>query len=143
MPAEKRNAFLDAGDSEDDIGGHESDDDVRKGSAKRRRIESDDDLSDGDHDDAASVDNSDQTGRDPRFQIFDDDAASKPASEDEDASKSKKQKLDELPGVSRPLTKKNLVATEAAIKRSGVIYISRVPPCKSLLCDNLSVYRES
>lgn len=34
----------------------------------------------------------------------------------------------ELPGVSKPLSKKNLVATAAAIKRSGVVYLSRVPP---------------
>jgi len=34
----------------------------------------------------------------------------------------------DLPGVSRPLSKKNLVANDAALKRSGVVYISRVPP---------------
>jgi ESF2/ABP1 family protein len=34
----------------------------------------------------------------------------------------------ELPGVTKPLTKKNLVDTEAAIKKSGVVYISRIPP---------------
>lgn len=39
-----------------------------------------------------------------------------------------KKPIDELPGMTKPLTKKNLVATEKAIARSGVIYISRVPP---------------
>jgi ESF2/ABP1 family protein len=34
----------------------------------------------------------------------------------------------ELAGVSKPLTKKNLVATAKAVKRSGVVYLSRVPP---------------
>jgi ESF2/ABP1 family protein len=34
----------------------------------------------------------------------------------------------ELPSISKPLTKKSLVATAAAIKRSGVVYLSRIPP---------------
>ncbi|OAA68290.1 u3 snornp-associated protein esf2 [Niveomyces insectorum RCEF 264] len=34
----------------------------------------------------------------------------------------------DLPGVSKPLTKKNLVASEKAVRRSGVVYLSRVPP---------------
>jgi ESF2/ABP1 family protein len=45
--------------------------------------------------------------------------------------KSKSQKsleAAELPGISKPLTKKNLIATAAAIKRSGVVYLSRIPP---------------
>lgn len=37
-------------------------------------------------------------------------------------------KAPELPGISKPLTKKRLVATAAAIKRSGVVYLSRIPP---------------
>jgi len=45
-------------------------------------------------------------------------------------TKSKSQtlcRLTDLPGVSKPLTKKNLDATAAAIKRSGVVYLSRIP----------------
>lgn len=34
----------------------------------------------------------------------------------------------ELQGLSKPLTKKNLIKTAAAIKRSGVVYLSRIPP---------------
>jgi ESF2/ABP1 family protein len=41
---------------------------------------------------------------------------------------SKPRKASELPGVSTPLSKKNLIATAAAIKKSGVVYLSRVPP---------------
>jgi ESF2/ABP1 family protein len=34
----------------------------------------------------------------------------------------------DIPGISKPLTKKNLVATDRAIKKSGVVYLSRIPP---------------
>jgi len=34
----------------------------------------------------------------------------------------------DLPGVSAPIARKNLIASEAAIKKSGVIYLSRIPP---------------
>lgn len=129
MPAEKRNNFLDAGDSDGDDNGYNSEEEVRKGNVKRRRIQSDDDLSDGE-DNAASVDD-DVATRDPRFQLDVSEGAPEDVSDvEEDNTQHKKQSLDDLPGVTRPLTKKNLVATEAAIKKSGVIYISRVPPCK-------------
>ncbi|CZR65003.1 probable ESF2 Eighteen S rRNA processing Factor [Phialocephala subalpina] len=50
--------------------------------------------------------------------------------DDDDAEEGtqKKSKSAELPGVSKSLTKKNLVATEKAIKKSGVVYLSRIPP---------------
>lgn len=38
------------------------------------------------------------------------------------------RKGNELPNISKPLTKKNLVASEKAIKKSGVVYLSRIPP---------------
>lgn len=129
MPAEKRNNFLDAEDSDDDVRGYESEEEVRKGgsSTKRRRIDDDDVSSDGE-DDAASIVNDDSDEDEPERKPK--KSAQKNDSEEEDGAPSsrKKQKLDELPGISKPLTKKNLVATEAAIKKSGVVYISRVPP---------------
>ncbi|KAH6660965.1 Pre-rRNA-processing protein ESF2 [Truncatella angustata] len=122
MPAEKRNKFLDADESDEDIGGYESEEELRKGNAKRRRVETDD-GSDAE-DDVASIDEQED---DPRF-LLDDEASVGEAGSDDDAPKTRDSKLGELPDVSRPLLKKNLVASEAAIKKSGVVYISRVPP---------------
>ncbi|KAI1851577.1 hypothetical protein JX266_003039 [Neoarthrinium moseri] len=124
MPAEKRNDFLDAGDSDEDGGGYDSEEEIRKGGAKKRKLDDDDDddFSDGDADAASALDS--QHGGEGTESDGDSGAqeAGRPAP--------KKQKLqpDELPDISKPLTRKNLVATEAAVKKSGVVYISRVPP---------------
>lgn len=134
MPAQKRNNFLDAEDSDDDVRGYESEEEVRKGSAKRRRME-DDDSSEGE-DDVESIGDDEEEAEEPKRKSKQSERKKEPESgsdEEEDDNESapasrKKQKLDELPGLSKPLTKKNLVATEAAIKKSGVVYISRVPP---------------
>ncbi|KAI4603798.1 RNA-binding ATPase activator esf2 [Pestalotiopsis sp. 9143b] len=133
MPAQKRNNFLDAEDSDDDVRGYESEEEVRKGSAKRRRME-DDDSSEGE-DDVESIGDDEKETEEPKRKSKTSERRKEPESgsddeeDDESAPASrKKQKLDELPGLSKPFTKKNLVATEAAIKKSGVVYISRVPP---------------
>lgn len=131
MAPEKKNEFLDAADSEDDSdAGYDSDDDMRKGgrSAKRRRIDYDDD------DDLASDLDDDASDGEEDVQ----EAETKDAPKDENESdkekhkksksKSKDTSSSDLPDVTRPLTKKNLVASEAAIKKSGVIYLSRIPP---------------
>lgn len=139
MPAQKRNNFLDAEDSDDDVRGYESEEEVRKGSAKRRRME-DDDSSEGE-DDVESIGDDEEEAEEPKRKSKQSERKKEPESgsdEEEDDNESapasrKKQKLDELPGLSKPLTKKNLVATEAAIKKSGVVYISRVPPCQSTI----------
>ncbi|KAJ0302476.1 hypothetical protein COL5a_001418 [Colletotrichum fioriniae] len=130
MAPEKRNKFLDADESDDDLDqGYDSEaEELRKGgrSAKRRKVDSEDedDFSDEEQnvtkgaEDAAS----------------DDEGADEDADEeDAEASTSTKKKSSssnklDLPDVSKPLTKKNLVATEEAIKKSGVVYISRIPP---------------
>ncbi|KAK3353240.1 hypothetical protein B0T25DRAFT_206425 [Lasiosphaeria hispida] len=128
MPAERVNQFLDAGDSDDDAGrGYDSEEDLQKGgrSAKRRRVDGED--SDGEEFSDEEQDQSDDGG----VQIDDETAAA-----EGDDGKAKKQdakakslsKSIDLPGVTKPLTKKNLVASEAAVKKSGVVYISRVPP---------------
>ncbi|KAK4454458.1 RNA-binding ATPase activator esf2 [Podospora aff. communis PSN243] len=124
MPDDKINEFLDAGDSDDDVGrASDSEDDLRKGgrSAKRRRVDDDesdvDDFSDGGEDDNDGENDASQNGE-----------ASHAGEGDEPKQRKKGANETELPGVTKPLTKKNLVATEAAIKKSGVVYVSRIPP---------------
>ncbi|ROV98098.1 hypothetical protein VMCG_06996 [Cytospora schulzeri] len=137
MAPEKRNHFLDAEDSEDDVVQDNSDDELQKGgrTPKRRKIEDDSDFDDDD--DATDAGASDLEDEDEEKET-----ASKPVkgvkSEKPDAGKptgeaaqSSKKKKDEQPDdirLIKPLTRKNLVATEAAIKKSGVVYLSRIPP---------------
>lgn len=131
MAPEKRNHFLDADESDEDVGqDYNSEDDLQKGgrSAKRRRVEVDSDeeaQSDASYDSEAEKEDEslpEPTGQDGK-QRQEDGAKDKNKKE---AKASKKHS--ELPNVSKPLTKKNLVATEAAIKKSGVVYLSRIPP---------------
>ncbi|KAK7955754.1 RNA recognition domain-containing protein [Apiospora aurea] len=136
MAPQKRNAFLDADESEDDVGGYESEEELQKGgsrSAKRRKV--DDSLqSDDDDDDIASQDEDEQVvkGKGKAKQTRkaasgtnDDEQGEGDSADDDDDDDSLSG---ELPGLSKPLTKKNLVATEKAIKKSGVVYLSRIPP---------------
>ncbi|KAI5463453.1 hypothetical protein BGZ63DRAFT_381492 [Mariannaea sp. PMI_226] len=131
MAPEKKNEFLDAADSEDedDVGYNSEDDDMRKGgrSAKRRRISEDDDQDDlGSDLDEDISDNEKPDEGDAK------DTGNEDEEEKESGSKKSKKNLKDdstaLPDVTRPLTKKNLVASEAAIKKSGVVYLSRIPP---------------
>jgi ESF2/ABP1 family protein len=128
MAPEKRNHFLDADESDEDVGrDYDSEDDLQKGgrSAKRRRV--DDDSSEDDAqreagDESAAEEDGGATAReDSKLQKDGPKHRSTKASKDS-------KKLPDIPGVSKPLTKKNLVATEAAIKKSGVVYLSRIPP---------------
>lgn len=124
MGTRKHNEFLETGASDDEISsqGYDSGaEDIRKGgrSPKRRKLES----HGSDDEDAVS----DQEEKQVNAQA----AADGDAAVDSAERKSKPPKFleaAELPGISKPLTKKNLVATAAAIKRSGVIYLSRIPP---------------
>ncbi|KAK4172892.1 putative pre-rRNA-processing protein ESF2 [Triangularia setosa] len=126
--SDKRNAFLDAGDSDEDVGReYDSEDDFQKGgpSAKRRRVDDEDseaedatdDEQDQDEDGGANL------SGEPKESVDE-------AGEAEDTTKGKPEKAKvELPGITKSsLLKKNLVVTDAAIKKSGVIYLSRVPP---------------
>lgn len=139
MAPEKRNEFLDASESEDDVPQYDSDDDLKKGgrSAKRRRVSnSDGDASDfGSDDDAASgreqeddegedIDEDDENDNDKDFTVL--EGVEGP---------SRYQAKGDLvvPNLTREnimgkTLKKNLITTPKAIKKSGVIYISRVPP---------------
>lgn len=118
MATRKHNEFLDADESDDDQSqGYDSEvEDLRKGgrSPKRRKVDSkssDDDepeLEDGSGDE----------------EIDGDTKEAKKVSR----KRERAENTSELPGVSKPLSKKNLVATTAAIKKSGVVYLSRIPP---------------
>jgi ESF2/ABP1 family protein len=118
METRKRNDFLDAGNSDDDGSqGYDSEfEDLKKGgrNPKRRKVESD--VSEAEQEDEEHQDDKEDEQEDP------DDT------KDTKEKISRPRKASELPGVSAPLSKKNLVATAAAIKKSGVVYLSRIPP---------------
>lgn len=133
MAPPKRNEFLDISDSEDGgVDDHDTDDDVAKGghrASKRRKIDS--------HrlDEEASGPESDSSDHEAHL----DKASEGSGKEDdrEDASPDNKTagarqfrpKIEtELPDITKPLTRKNLVASEKAIKKSGVVFLSRIPP---------------
>ncbi|KAI1502377.1 Pre-rRNA-processing protein ESF2 [Biscogniauxia marginata] len=119
MPPEKRNHFLDAEESDEDGSqGYDSEaEQIQKGTrtSKRRKL-----------DDSGG----DEEGIKEASEPEDDTEPSKPRDSQPEGDKSKSNPRDrpELPDVSRPLTKKNLIASEAAVRRSGVIYLSRIPP---------------
>jgi ESF2/ABP1 family protein len=121
MGTRKHNEFLETGVSDDEISDHGYDsqvEDIRKGgrSSKRRKLESD-----GSGDEDGVSDQQAKAGAPTDGNVVVDSVEGK--------SKSHKSlEAAELPGISKPLTKKNLVGTAAAIKRSGVVYLSRIPP---------------
>jgi ESF2/ABP1 family protein len=124
MSTRKHNEFLDADQSDDDQSqGYNSEaEDLRKGgrSVKRRKVESD-----------ASVDEYEEEEEEEELAQDKDEGQTDMKEDDLEKSKERAPRLrksNELPGVSKPLTKKNLVATEKAIKKSGVVYLSRIPP---------------
>ncbi|KAI1740096.1 hypothetical protein F4680DRAFT_419672 [Xylaria scruposa] len=124
MPAEKRNHFLDIDESDDDNGsqGYDSDaEQVRKGASKRRKLSQDDGT---DEDEPLSEDEVLEEGTDDEVEGELSDEREKSTTKEKPTSKDSSTLLD----ISRPLSKKNLVATEKAVKRSGVVYISRIPP---------------
>ncbi|KAG6009606.1 RNA-binding ATPase activator esf2 [Claviceps maximensis] len=131
MPLEKKNNFLDVSDSEDDQqDGYNSDDEITKGgrSVKRRKVDrnagdDDSDASDINHDvnndgdgDKVDDEHQDQTAQ-----------ASKPSTSNP-VRKDIPQLDTTVLGINQPLAKKNLITSDAAIKKSGVVYISRIPP---------------
>lgn len=121
MAPEKKNEFLDASDSEEDVGqGYDSEDDLRKGgrSAKRRKIDESDEEASDIEDGGVVIDDEEEPADDG------DDKDDTPKDEKNKVAKAES----DLPDVTRPLTKKNLVASEAAIRKSGVVYLSRIPP---------------
>jgi len=128
MATRKHNEFLDTNDSEDDGGqGYDSEAETfKKGdrSSKRRKVDSD--VSEDEDDDYDQL-QEELDGDEAEVQDGNDESEDGDNQEDE-VSTSKPRKASELPGVSTPLSKKNLIATAAAVKKSGVVYLSRVPP---------------
>ena len=134
MATRKHNEFLDLLESEESGSeGYNSEVDLRqKGdrNSKRRKVENDDENDDSSDEEpeqdvlAPPFTESAKTASDEtkggEAQVDDAELATKP--------KRVRKGVDDLPGVSKPLTKKNLVATEKAIRKSGVVYLSRVPP---------------
>jgi ESF2/ABP1 family protein len=117
MATRKHNDFLDVEDGEEDgsQGYNSEDNNLRKGgrSPKRRKVES---LASDAEDAEFSDDEPEEQKEKPKTRESEKEKHTKPRS------------AADLPGISKPLTKKNLVATAAAIKRSGVVYLSRIPP---------------
>jgi ESF2/ABP1 family protein len=127
MATRKHNEFLETDGSEDERAsdGYNSEaEDLRKGvrSQKRRKLssdQSDDEGSDYDSDVESTTKPSDDA--EEGKENPENDESSEPP-------KSKRLRTSSLPAISKPLAKKNLIATDAAIKRSGVVYLSRIPP---------------
>lgn len=138
MAPEKRNHFLDAEESEDDGSqGYDSEvDHLQKGgrNAKRRKVDDDSDAEDdilsdeegSDHEDIESRQTGAKSTKADETAGEDADEAHDDAGEEKKESTKSKSKV--LPTLVKPLTKKNLVATDAAVKKSGVVYLSRIPP---------------
>lgn len=122
MPAEKRNHFLDIDESDDDGSqGYDSEaEQPRKGTSKRRKLSQDD----TDEDEPLSADEDLEEDNDGEPQGETEEDGEKP----KDGNEPKPKGSPEPPSIPRSLTRKNLVATEKAVKRSGVIYVSRIPP---------------
>lgn len=123
MATRKRNDFLDVEQSdEDESQGYDSEnEDLRKGGRypKRRKVE-------GDANEEEEIRDSENELEEDEIEQAEDGAEKE--SVDVDPTSEEGRRVTELPGVSKPLTKKNLVATERAVKRSGVVYLSRIPP---------------
>lgn len=124
MTTRKLTEYLDADqDAESDSQGYHSaeEDNLRKGigSVKRQRTNDESDGSDvddiEDEEDNATQDENTAT-RTKGSRLLD--------SQENDQS----TRPEKLPGIPKPISKKNLVATNAAIKASGVVYLSRLPP---------------
>lgn len=136
MAKDKRNEFLDASDSEEDQNiDYDSDDDLRKGgrSAKRRKVDqSDDDEDASDDDGGVAIEKVPASKDDEDDEDEDETELTQQKSTSSDKSKKKRKaselESDGIPDIHRTLTKKNLVVTDAAIKKSGVVYLSRIPP---------------
>ncbi|KAM0274342.1 hypothetical protein ACHAQH_007937 [Verticillium albo-atrum] len=120
MAPEKRNEFLDAGESDDDQSqGYDSEaENLQKGgrTAKRRKVDESDD------EDILSDNESESPADAPESAPQDDEA------EPTTSSASKKSKATLPAPASKALSHKNLIASEAAIRKSGVVYLSRIPP---------------
>ncbi|KHJ34565.1 putative pre-rrna-processing protein esf2 [Erysiphe necator] len=116
MATRKLNEYLDISDSESN---HETEnesdaEEIKKGGRTPKRKKVENFLSDGEEPD------SDQNNIEGGLKNINNNGKLRESSEEKD--------LSDTPKKSKPILKKNLVATNEAIKRSGVVYLSRIPP---------------
>ncbi|KEQ85354.1 hypothetical protein M438DRAFT_316833 [Aureobasidium pullulans EXF-150] len=117
MTSRKRNEFLDHELSdEEDVGYNSEDQEESRGarSIKRRRVDQD-----SDDDSQADFDEEDEEAFDKTKEDDEDDNDNLEDATDATSTKEKTVK---------PLTQKQLLKSQKAAKKTGVIYISRIPP---------------
>jgi ESF2/ABP1 family protein len=135
MSVRKHNEFLDGGDSEDEAQlEYDSEwDEQSKGgfgnSNKRRKVNSGSEASEDDttDDKPKAYDSRFQLNHDGDNDDFEDGAEEEPE-EDEDIDTTTSGKTPEEVARAKKKMAKQLLATERAQKKSGVIYLSRIPP---------------
>ncbi|EON60925.1 hypothetical protein W97_00135 [Coniosporium apollinis CBS 100218] len=148
MTSRKRNEWLDAGESNDEDAGYDSEAvEASKGGAlggratKRRKVESDEEGDSGGESENEERDEEEQAGniqtrpiRDSRFDTtsFDEnDEDGVPHDSDDEGEDIEDDPTIPQPSQStklKPLTPAQLAKAQRAAKRTGVIYISRIPP---------------
>jgi ESF2/ABP1 family protein len=146
MTSRKRNEFLDHGlsDEEEDAGYNSEEQEESRGarSIKRRRVDQDsgdESQSDFDDEDEEALDKTSAITPKPapatskgRFELDDEDADDFIPEDDEDASDNEILHEDDTTTTRektvKPLTQKQLLKSQKAAKKTGVIYISRIPP---------------
>lgn len=140
MTSRKRNEFLDHGlsDEEEDAGYNSEEQEESRGarSIKRRRVDQDSDndsQSDFDDEDEQALDKTSVIVPKPapaapkgRFELDDEDADDFIPEDDDDEPDNDDEEADAKPV--KPLTQKQLLKSQKAAKKTGVIYISRIPP---------------
>lgn len=123
MGAEKWNSFLDVDESEDDSSqGYDSEAaEFRKGgrSVKRRKVDAESDVSEEENDSEDVESEAEAHIRDAEEEATTAEARVGGAERQEEAQKATTPKQ---------LKRRNLVASEEAVRKSGVVYLSRVPP---------------
>jgi ESF2/ABP1 family protein len=126
MPPYKRNQFLDAEDSNDEEsqGYNSEEQELQKGghNAKNRN--------NGEAQTSQEDDQPRNEGRQTQGSELDDEGK---AQEETDRNEKKVKDYQKPPELLKSLNKKNLVATEMAIRKSGVVYLSRIPPFMKLV----------
>ncbi|CAC9889967.1 unnamed protein product [Aureobasidium pullulans] len=146
MTSRKRNEFLDHELSdEEDVGYNSEDQEESRGarSIKRRRVDQgsdDDSQADFDEEDEEALDKTSAIAAKPappaaskgRFELDDEDADDfVPEDDDEDDNDNLEDATDATTTKEKtvkPLTQKQLLKSQKAAKKTGVIYISRIPP---------------
>ncbi|KAG9247352.1 hypothetical protein BJ878DRAFT_539363 [Calycina marina] len=132
MTTRTYNEFLDLHESEESgSDGYDSEvNNLRKGDtrAKRRKTDSEEDDENESNSDEEVAEVIEAVRSGPEAQDGPLESADLEEQESMSIPKKTRKGPDDLPGISKPLTKKNLVATDKAIRKSGVVYLSRVPP---------------